>query len=101
MISQLFLFQKTKNPTNFVHFKPISICNVLYKIVAETLVNRLKRILPSCISENQSAFVLERLIIDNVLIAYELLHTLKLKTKDRKGLVAVKLDMSKAYDQME
>jgi hypothetical protein len=70
------LILKTKNPSYVNEFHPISLCNVLYKIIAKVLANCLKPILPHIISQNQSAFIKGRLIIYNVLVAYETLHTM-------------------------
>ena len=65
------------------------------------LANRLKQILPDIISPTQSAFVPGHLITDNVLVAYETLHTMHGRKKGKKGSVALKLDISKASDQVE
>lgn len=69
----------------------------LYKV----LVNRLKLIPPRLISSSQSAFVSGRLITDNVLVAYETLHSMHCRRTGRKGSMALKLDSSKAYDQVD
>lgn len=79
-------------------FRPIALCNVLYKILAKVLANRLKMILPGLISESQSAFVPDRSITDNVVVVFEIIHHMRNKSGGQDGELALKLDVSKAYD---
>ncbi|GMI70382.1 hypothetical protein HRI_000707500 [Hibiscus trionum] len=53
----LVLIPKIQDPTTMKQLRPISLCTVLYKIVAKTIVNRMKQAIPLCISPNQEAFV--------------------------------------------
>lgn len=81
-----------------VHFRPIILCNVLYIIVAKAISNCLQNIIGRCVNSAQCAFVSGRLITNNVILAYEVLHMFRYKRTGKKGFMALKLDMSKAYD---
>ncbi|KAA3469529.1 reverse transcriptase [Gossypium australe] len=97
----IVLIPKIKEPVDLTNFRPISLCRVVYKIIAKVLANRLTETLPLCISQNQSAFVPGRIIHDNILVAHEMVHYLQsTKNGPNKGFV-IKLDMSKAYDRVE
>ncbi|CAK8573865.1 unnamed protein product [Lathyrus sativus] len=79
-------------------FRPISLCNVIYKLLSKALVNRLKVMLGKCVTEEQSTFVEGCSIMDSVMIAIEVIHALKRKTKGNKARLGLKVDIIKAYD---
>ncbi|XP_021761699.1 uncharacterized protein LOC110726522 [Chenopodium quinoa] len=97
----IVLIPKCQEPRKITEYRPISLCNVLYKIISKMMANRLKPFLKSAISQQQSAFVPGRLITDNALVAFEIFHYMKRKGDGKHGTMALKLDMMKAYDRVE
>jgi hypothetical protein len=99
--THIMLIMNKKSPIRAIDYRPISLYNVLYKLMVKVLANRLKKVLPSIISPNQSAFIPRWRINDNIIVAFEALHTMSTRLKRRKGFMDLKLDMSKAYDRVE
>ncbi|KAH0987413.1 hypothetical protein GBA52_014590 [Prunus armeniaca] len=99
--TNIALIPKVLNPEIPSQFRPISLCNNAYKILSKILANRLKDILPHLISHQQNAFIPGRQIQDNILVAHEVFHYLRLKRKGKVGELGLKLDMNKAYDRVE
>ena len=77
--THIVLIPKVKNPTKVLEYLPISLSNVIYKLASKVLTNRLKSLIPTLITENQSAFLSKRLITDNVLVAFEVMNTISQK----------------------
>lgn len=77
-------------------YRPISLCNMSYKVVPKCIATRLKRILDDIIFETQSTFISGRAITDNIIISHECIHATKNIRSCQYGVIALKLDMSKA-----
>ncbi|XP_058783388.1 uncharacterized protein LOC131658070 [Vicia villosa] len=81
------------NPKDMKDLQPISLCNVVYKLIAKMLANRLKLVLNKCVSEEQSAFVEGRSILDNAMVATEIIHALKRNSSGNNAHLALKIDI--------
>ncbi|XP_028773622.1 uncharacterized protein LOC114730681 [Neltuma alba] len=93
----IVLIPKKDPPETLKDLRPISLCNVVYKIVTKIMANRIKTFLPQTISPNQCGFVPGRLSSDNIIVAQEVIHSMR-NMKGKKGFMAIKIDLEKAYD---
>jgi hypothetical protein len=97
----IVLILKGSNPEELKEFRPISLCNMIYKLISKCIVNRLRGLLDEIISPEQSAFVPSRHITDNALIVFECVHEIQRNNSRRGDFYAYKLDLSKAYDRVD
>ncbi|XP_021833608.1 uncharacterized protein LOC110773399 [Prunus avium] len=93
------LIPKVDIPVYMTQLRPISLCNTIYKVISKILVARLRPCMANLISPNQVSFVPGRQITDNIIVAQEMLHKFK-NSKGKKGFIAWKIDLSKAYDRL-
>jgi len=95
----LALIPKKATTNEMKDYRPISCCNVIFKVILKIIANPLKRVLPNFVVGNQSAFVQDRLLIENVLLATELVKDYH-KESVSTGC-AIKIDISKAFDSVQ
>lgn len=95
------LIPKILGPRKVGDYRPIALCSTHYKIIAKIITGRIQPLLSDLISPHQSVFVPKRAISDNVLITHEILHFFQTLKAKKHCAMAVKTDMSKAYDRIE
>lgn len=95
----LVLIPKVDNPASLKMYRPISLCSVAYKAITKLIANHLKAILLDLIGPQQTSFVPRRQIVENIMVAQEVIHTMRRKT-GRVGQMAIKGDLEKAYDRL-
>lgn len=94
----LTLILKKDTPQHFSEFRSIKLCNVRYKIISKFMNNRIKEILSNIISKEQGALVKGKIIQENIALVQEMTQSINHKIYGEN--MTVKLDMKKAYHQM-
>lgn len=95
----MVLIPKIDHPRSLKKFRPISLCNVAYKVITKVLVQRIRPFLYELIGPLQSSFIPGRSTNDNVILAQEVIHFMH-HSKSQSGFIAYKLDLEKAYDRV-
>jgi hypothetical protein len=98
--THIALIPKKLVPLVPADYRPISLCNVIYKIIAKCLANRLKPHLPNYVHQSQQAFIEGRRISNNIIIAQEITHSFALTSWENQAFM-LKIDLAKAFDRLE
>lgn len=95
------LIPKTLHTQTPSDYRPISLCNFSYKIISKIISSRLKTLLDKIITPTQCAYVPRRHIQKNFIFSHEMIDFMKKKRKGKTPFIALKLDISKAFDRLE
>ncbi|KAL0656696.1 hypothetical protein Bca4012_077280 [Brassica carinata] len=94
--TSFILIPKRPGAENIQDFRPISCLNTLYKVISRILDDRLKNVLPDLVLSNQTGFIKNRLLLENVLLASEVVNGYH--KQNRSPRIKLKIDISKAFD---
>lgn len=94
------LILKKEWPKLACEFRPITLLNVVFKVISKVLVNKKRPIMSKLIGPFQNSFLSGRSMLDNVILAQELMHSMNRK-KGRKGFMMIKFDLHKVYDSID
>lgn len=98
--SNLILVPKSDEPVKVMDYRPISVCNTIYKIISKVLALRIRPIIPHLISNTQAAFIPEREITENTILFREILHSFNSSSYANYEF-SLKADLSKFFDIMD
>ena len=96
-VSKITLLPKTEDRSRIQNFRPISLLNTMYKLVAKVYANRMKPLLHNWILPSQTGFVPNRCILDNIFLAFE---SIEWALENKQDLSMLLLDFEKAYDRV-
>ena len=98
--AHIILVPKIQGPETFGNYRPINLCNSVYKIITKIIIARIKPHLDTLVSPYQTAFDPGRRGVDNAIIVQELIHTIG-RAKGNRGFMAIRIDLEKAYDRIK
>lgn len=93
------IIPKVRNPSSIKEYRPIACCTVLYKLIAKILANRIQKVIATIISDTQAGFIPSRKVVDNIILAHELVKAYSRKNISPRCLI--KVDTQKAYDTVD
>ncbi|WOL00196.1 hypothetical protein Cni_G08909 [Canna indica] len=98
--TRLIMIPKVDKPKKVTGFRPIALCNNIYKIFAKILVNRIRGSLNYVIGKEQYAFIPRRCLHDSILVVIEIVCKIS-KSKARYPILVIKIDLEKVYDRVD
>ena len=93
----LDLFPKEKNLSSIKSYRPISLCNSSYNILSKVISNRMKKVIPKLILQNQGGFIATRQIYDNIMMVQEVIHY---SQSHKEAGMTIKLYLTNSFDKI-